>query len=126
MAEYPFPGFDEWFIVGRHADSFQRCVALDGTVDVATRCFVVALPGAVRALCIENRIDQILLARMLMTEKVHRQKPFSLHARVRLEHPYPEALGILILIQPARRPRNRIVELRLGLDGMGSDYGHKS
>jgi hypothetical protein len=88
----------EGLVVGAHADAAQRRVALDRAVDVALRRVVVAFPGAVGALRSEQRGDEIAFPRMLDAEEVHGEQPFGFHARARLEHTHPEALGLLVAV----------------------------
>ena len=110
MAQDPFTSAAEALVVRRQAYRAERCIALDRAVDVAGRGGVVALPGAVLALGREDRADDGVLARIVVSEEVHRQKPFSLDAVVRLEHSDPEAFGLLLAVEPADGAVNGAVQ----------------
>ena len=85
---------DERLVVGAHSYAAQRGITLDGAVDVALRRVVIRFPGAVRTLRFQQCRDEIVLARMPVTQEVHGEQPFGFHAVVRLEHSDPEPVGV--------------------------------
>jgi hypothetical protein len=103
VLEDPAARANERLVVGAKTDAAQRGIALHGAVDIAVRSLVVRLPGAVRPLRFQKRRDEILLARMPVSQEVHGEQPLGLHAVVRFEHADPEAFRRLVAIEPADR-----------------------
>jgi hypothetical protein len=111
VSEDPLSGSDHHRIIGPVAPGTQRRVTLDRGIDVATRRVEIGLPGAVLALFVQQRSDQPLaLGRIVDAEEVHRQQPLGLDARVGLEHADPEAVCLLVFIQPCQGAIDRTIE----------------
>jgi hypothetical protein len=125
VLEDPGARFDERLRVLVEADTAQSGVAFDRAVDVAVRRGVIAFPRSVRPLCVQQRRDEVVLARVANPEEMHREQPLRLHAVARLEHPDPEAIRRLIAIEPVRGLGDRSIDLLGGiLQGSRGSYGH--